>query len=485
MKIWQKDASTTHEKEAKTLQLRVVPNATHGEPDDFSPVHPIQTLPIELVERIFLNLAEPLDLSPRKNGVNKWLWSIRAVCTQWKAVIDQSPPLWSTFHILLISETQYAKRRQSRALSRCELYLKRSGGVPLAFRFFASAEHATLALTFLRIFMRFSERWCSVSLRVPPDCHFLLSNLTIEVLPLLKNLKVSGKPSVYLPQFFFLCLSHPEITNLSISPRSLQDLEIPPSFAPTSGITCLDLAGVFEASLSATTACGILRNLPFVETVSLYTWTTGATNLQPAILPELRCLRLLDQTPRFLGWIVAPQLSDLHLGCNVYSAEGCEKDMVARVKSLHLQDVRSNVPSMVPYLQDFTSLRELCVVWSCFQDPPSAHRDQRHSTIDHLCVALTIDSETGHGICPSLSSLSMQNSGPMSISLMRIMLSSRLHTSLSFVYLEYSGPEYEIPVEQLVASFRTGRPLLQIEAAKGYRQPYFCRHRRSERDPFM
>ncbi|KAJ7058506.1 hypothetical protein C8F01DRAFT_1255657 [Mycena amicta] len=164
---------------------------------------PALSLPPELLSEIFEYFPE--NNRPVIGGKDSPL-ILGLVCGYWRDVALSLPTLWSSF---FINAKTYPETFEEDAphLELLPLWIRRSGGVPLAFDF--SASDGALCRALLKELLLHSRRWSHAAFYVPLN---LLRNITGDM-PLLKHLDISPHGLPTDEELFTVVDNAPQLTH--------------------------------------------------------------------------------------------------------------------------------------------------------------------------------------------------------------------------------------------------------------------------------
>ncbi|KAG9018157.1 hypothetical protein FRB90_012065 [Tulasnella sp. 427] len=265
-----------------------------------SSIRAISSLPDELLDFIFL-LALPY---PDVLATEWWwsdqpchpymaaLFSLRRVCKLWKNLADSTPALWS-----VISSTF------TRELN--EAFLARSGTCPLLIHYldYEDEDSTSPFQDFLLLIGPHLRRSGSVAIQftsdVPEEIPDLASPHLVNI-----NFQVSRKSSRMLPMFRTPLAERIEIRedtlkNLKGLALSGVQLDWRESLHLLTGLSSLELSGVFEATIADEQLLDVLIASPDLENLSLHVFYENGTpgpdllsSREPVCLPHLHSVML-------------------------------------------------------------------------------------------------------------------------------------------------------------------------------------------------
>ncbi|KAJ7042966.1 hypothetical protein C8F04DRAFT_1075526 [Mycena alexandri] len=143
-------------------------------------VHPIQTLPPEILGEIFVDFLPPYPGLPPLSGLLSPHLLCR-ICRQWRAIALSTPRLWSAIRIDAFQNDSDAE--QARKLEILKTWLTRSSNCPLSLSL-SGASYAPLLGDFIEAILAHRARWEHVDVLVPPKAAHLMRG----EMPLLRSL---------------------------------------------------------------------------------------------------------------------------------------------------------------------------------------------------------------------------------------------------------------------------------------------------------
>ncbi|KIK69213.1 hypothetical protein GYMLUDRAFT_255770 [Collybiopsis luxurians FD-317 M1] len=164
---------------------------------------PVQKLPWELLSEIFSLVNDPPPAIV-----------LSSVCSQWRAVVIETPALWRTILIPDLS------------INKLQIHLHRSRPCTLSIRVFASGDGFDNRL--LTLLAEQSERWEEVVFSMPALLYTSLSSVRGRI-PLLKRFTFSGLASHKVPDFkgFEIAPALREVILKPLNEKSIRDISLP------------------------------------------------------------------------------------------------------------------------------------------------------------------------------------------------------------------------------------------------------------------
>ena len=182
---------------------------------------PVSCIPPELLVYIFeLYVAHFGDLTP-DGSTPQGLSCLAQVCKRWRNIAESNPCLWTSIHFYF-PESQRHQSHEKAVGPLLDLYLKRSGTLPISLTFI---DHRPYNITtkYLVLFLvdrlrAHARRWKRISLHVTPICIPILLTFTLGDLSSLERVCISSDTRVlplHMHDYFFpFSLNLESATNL-------------------------------------------------------------------------------------------------------------------------------------------------------------------------------------------------------------------------------------------------------------------------------
>ncbi|KAJ6497609.1 hypothetical protein C8R45DRAFT_1129651 [Mycena sanguinolenta] len=404
---------------------------------------PIRRVPPEIMAEIFLNAIDAgpgMDRYPDRSGCDNFFAKhdkvkpvlhrapliFGEVSRRWRAIALSTPRLWNSILINCTDE------KLQDYISLCDMWLKRSGSLPLSIRFHRSPTEDVPQRTtddckaLLRTILPYAHRWRLLDFaHIPASSYDVLRHCPPYSLPIFEALSVR-----YAPPAGFSCKAWAVLRNApnlrffrhdSISDTRAEEWQT----FPWSQITQIDLG-----NCSTYDCLRILSAAPTAMDCRFSIERTSAFQHPPVTHSALKTLRIEVHTNIHLD-LTCPRLSTLKI--DIYSSEFSFHDFpsfIARsgpsIQGLTLAGSSIDDDQFMACLVDMPNLRHLSV--SEYGQPQFT---------DGLWGSLTSRSNSTP-LLPDLESLEYYGGGEFNFGAVALMLESRVqmpHTKLKAIDL--------------------------------------------------